>query len=136
MAVSEYSAYLVDWPVCSRDRNGEAIDFFTKSDRVVVRLLNAADRRKIRRSSHEHVRRDRKATVFAFNPAVPESPPELEERTALSHRSRPATVPVFATPWPDFRAADWPTLLSGMAGDEGQANEWSGAPCPGRSKGR
>jgi hypothetical protein len=30
---------------------------------------------RFRRSSHKHVRRDRKPTVFAFNPAVPESLP-------------------------------------------------------------
>jgi hypothetical protein len=35
MAV-ECSAYSADWPVCSRDQHGEAIDLFTKSDRVAV----------------------------------------------------------------------------------------------------
>jgi hypothetical protein len=99
MAVSEYSAYLVDWPVCSRDRNGEAIDFVTKSDRVVVRLLNAADRRKIS-ALHARARSaGSQAHFFAFNPAVPNrSRARRQPRTQPSiAASRPAAVPVCHT---------------------------------------
>jgi UDPglucose 6-dehydrogenase len=59
------------------------------------------------------------AIVVAFDPAVAKLPDELRDRISSvptpADAAMAADALVLATPWPEFRALDWPSLLRKMS---------------------
>ena len=62
---------------------------------------------------------ERGATVVAADPGVKELPTELARHFELvltpEDAIAGAAAVVLATPWPEFRKLDWPTLLATMS---------------------